>query len=543
MQRRIVIPKVHALIACIGFAAFAAGVIWVTRNDIAVFERNHRHLLENEAASAAVSVQQFVSDRQRFVEAFVDEKQDLLAALYRDPENEALRTAVTESLERWFPTFFTFTLADADGNDLIADIDGFVGDACVRSIRRFLDRREAGTGSDKHLYEPEIHPQAFNYHFDMMAPWRPAGITQGVFFVSFTPDTIEKILGSYETDGHELIVVHRDRENLIEVTSAGSRDEIASGREIELTPMEVSRVLVRRPIEDTRWDIVGLPAPGLFDTFAERRMRVAGGLVFVVGLASLLAVLAIGVAEGRRRAAQIATEEANRQLKQEIAIKDRFFSIIGHDLKSPFTTLLGLSDIMVRMSESLTKEQIVEYADKINLSGKRVFALLDNLLEWARFQMDKDNVDLSEFAIQDVIDKTLEIMEAPAGEKTVQLTAAPTSFRVNADFNMVLLVLRNLVANAIKFTPKGGKISIETEATDEFVEIAARDTGGGIDPAIIDDLFAVDKKTTTLGTNGEIGTGLGLPLCREMIEANGGSIWVESEKDRGSIFRFTLRAA
>ena len=535
------IPLTHLLISTAGFVVFSLGVLWATHYDIQTFRASQERLIGNEVSSSALAIEQLIDTRQRQINVFAREKRELIQALAQDPLNDELLNEVTTSLKRWFPTYFTFTLTDRDGHDLIADIEGFVGEVCLRSIESFIEKGAELAPGSAHYYEPEIHPQSFNYHYDMMAQWfRPDGTVGGVFFVSFYPDAIRQLLWSYESPDHRLFLLNRDRENLIEVTPLGARDKIAEHRDISLTAQEVANVTSRRIVEVSRWEVAGLPAPGLFEAFERGRWIVASLLVLGFAIASVGALFAIGITERARQRAQRATERANEALATEIAIKDRFFSIIGHDLKSPFTSLLGLSNVMVQMSENLTKEQVVDYAMKINVSGKRVFELLDNLLEWARFQMEKGHVEIGEVVIDDIIEKNVEVFTDPARAKDVALEFAPSGQIAAADPNMILLVVRNLVANAIKFTPHGGTVTLAAREDGDFVEVSVHDTGTGIDAEIVGKLFAVDQKTTTLGTDGEVGTGLGLPLCKEMIEANGGRIWVKSALGEGTTFFFTL---
>lgn len=449
---RLLTFQVHLVIALIGFLAFSGIIVWVTLQDISVFEANHQSLAKNEVTSASVSVDQFVSDRIRLIEAFAADNSTLLTSLYGAPDDEKLNALIDERLRRWFPSCFTFTFADQEGNDLVADIEGFVGDVCVSSIQDFAEQRLGAVANHNHFYHPEIHPQALNYHFDTMAPVRLDNGAIGVFFVSFYPDTLSRVLASYESDGHSLFLIHQDRENLIEVSSAGSRDVFGAEREIRLSEEELSRELSRTVVSGTRWDVVAIAAPDLLRAYSESRWERAVLLVFLAATASLIALYAIGRAERLRQQAAIQTQLANEQLEKEIAIKDRFFSIIGHDLKSPFTTLLGMSNLIVSMSEKLTKQQIVEYAEKINGSGHRVYELLDNLLEWARFQMEKNDFETSVINVTDTIHETVAVLNGAAEDKGLSIETNSTDLLVDANKNMVALVVRNLVANAIKFT-------------------------------------------------------------------------------------------
>jgi len=573
------IPRTFLLIAVGSAIVLISLTAWFVQRNIQNFNDNHARIFESEVSSAVSSIENFLNARSRLIKTFASEKSDQLFALLRDPDNDEMREQISASLKRWFPEHFTFTLADRKGTDLIRDLEGFVGQVCVNSIGMFLEDQEKAGPGHEHFYEPEIHPQAFNYHFDMMSTWNHDGKVQGVFFVSFYPRLIQEILGSYESQGHNLLLVNRNRETLIEVTSGGARNEIAKSREINLTDWEVANAVKRVRIKNSRWDLVAVPAPGLFSDFAKRQWTVGGVIALGILLSTIIALIFIARVEARRAEAQallvdakedldmkvvelthsrqqlekqatelsdLATQETilREQLEREVSIKDRFFSIISHDLKSPFTSILGLSSMMSKMSQQLSKEQFVEYAQMIHENGGKVFELLENLLEWARLQMDKGDLQVVDIDMTQIIDENFEVFQAVAGEKNINLSKDVQSVHAHAERNMVLLVVRNLIANAIKFTPEGGAITVSVGQNDDgMMEASVSDTGVGMSQDYAAKLFLIDEKTTTEGTNGENGTGLGLPLCKEMIELNGGNLWVTTSEGEGSTFSFTLPLA
>lgn len=222
--------------------------------------------------------------------------------------------------------------------------------------------------------------------------------------------------------------------------------------------------------------------------------------------------------------------------------KTKFFSIIAHDLRSPFTALLGFSSLLVERAEKLEPAKVKQFATHIHQAGERVFKLLENLLEWSRLQMDRVDAQPRTFPLADVAGKTVEVLGPVAESKGVKLIergAAPAPY---ADPNMVDAVIRNLVNNAIKFTPQGGTIAIvyETDEDRGLAWVSVMDTGVGMDADTAAKLFNIAENVTTEGTAGEKGTGLGLLLCKELVERNGGRIAVESTPGTGSTFSFTL---
>lgn len=236
-------------------------------------------------------------------------------------------------------------------------------------------------------------------------------------------------------------------------------------------------------------------------------------------------------------------EELNTQserLKHEVDVKNIFFSIISHDLKSPFNSLLGMTQMMSKMSDNFSKAKLVEYATDVNEAGNQVFELLNNLLEWSRLQMDGTKLAPTLIPLQEPIQKSIDILKPMALEKNIALMNRVDETTVLGDRDMIGTVFRNLIANALKFTPSGGSVEVSSRKHGDMVQITVADTGVGMSKEQAEKIFDLDKKTSTTGTAGEKGTGLGLPLCKDMIERHGGRIWVESTLDKGSRFHFTL---
>ncbi len=243
--------------------------------------------------------------------------------------------------------------------------------------------------------------------------------------------------------------------------------------------------------------------------------------------------------------ATLAKNEATlaKQLKYEMNVKDRFFSVIAHDLKSPFTALLGMTRLMSQDTDSLSKDKLVDYARDVNIAGERVFDLLENLLEWSRLQMSGVKLSPQMISLQEITQDSLDLLAPMAQAKEIKLSSEVRSSIAFADRDMVQSVIRNLISNALKFTPVGGTVQVLAQKTANAVQITVTDTGVGLSKAQAASLFSLDQTSTTTGTAGEMGTGLGLPLSKDMIERNGGTIWVESIPGEGSQFHFTLPIA
>jgi PAS domain S-box-containing protein len=240
--------------------------------------------------------------------------------------------------------------------------------------------------------------------------------------------------------------------------------------------------------------------------------------------------------------------EAEIKLKNEMLIradeeKDKFISVIAHDLRSPFYSLLGLTEILATDSSEMTSLEITKYSKSLHESVVNLYTLLEKLLEWAQLQKDSTGFVPRALLLYDIFSESIESVNQKAMHKGITiLNEIPKDQKIYADDKMISSVLRNLIFNAIKFTNKGGKIvGTSREIEDGWVEVSVTDTGIGIYKNIMAKLFKLGEKVSTRGTENEPSTGLGLLMCKDFIEKHGGKIWAESEEGKGSTFRFTLR--
>jgi PAS domain S-box-containing protein len=234
----------------------------------------------------------------------------------------------------------------------------------------------------------------------------------------------------------------------------------------------------------------------------------------------------------------------NEELEKLNAEKDKFFSIISHDLRSPFQALLGFSSMNPDELLSLPLEKIQKIALAMRTSADKLYNLLDNLLEWSQLQRGTISFKPYRIRLGEVIKEIVTIIRDAADKKMIVINwDIPADLTVMADEKMFESLMRNLVFNAVKFTHKGGSITISAKQVEgNQVRISVKDNGIGMNQQMIDDIFTLDVKTTRPGTEGEPSTGLGLILCKEFIEKHGGKIWVESEEGKGSTFSFSLPA-
>jgi signal transduction histidine kinase/Tfp pilus assembly protein PilF len=221
--------------------------------------------------------------------------------------------------------------------------------------------------------------------------------------------------------------------------------------------------------------------------------------------------------------------------------KDRFITILGHDLKSPFNALLGLTEVLADDIKNIDTKDIEEIAKELNKTARNTYNLLEDILLWARVQSGKIPFKPEKLNFNDMANDIIEFMRPAANSKNITINHSEVAnINIYGDPDMVKTVLRNLVSNSIKFTGNNGLINIKSYRSDSELIISVIDNGIGITPENLTKLFKNSEVITTKGTDNETGTGLGLLLCKEFIETHGGKIWVESELGKGSEFKFTL---
>ena len=234
-------------------------------------------------------------------------------------------------------------------------------------------------------------------------------------------------------------------------------------------------------------------------------------------------------------------QTTNQQLLESNKNKDKFFSIISHDLKSPFNSILGITEMLVSNYDELTSEDVKEMIHVLRNSSVKVFALLEGLLDWARTQTDRMKYEFKSIDLFDTSIKIIDLLQTSALNKNILLkNGVKENTLVFADEKATETVLRNLIANAIKFTQPDGIIKVESKRKQTEIAISVSDNGIGMSEEDTNKLFKIEVHHTTIGTNNETGTGVGLILCKELVEKQGGKIWVESELGKGSKFIFTL---
>ena len=240
-----------------------------------------------------------------------------------------------------------------------------------------------------------------------------------------------------------------------------------------------------------------------------------------------------------------ALDEKNEVLKKTNEIKDKLFTIISHDLRVPMASLNVLMEVLVHAQNNISGNDFKKYSAKVRTYIQNVMDLLDNLLNWSLSQLGSKKTEINELTLLPVIEKNVKLIQIAAMQKNIEIEIADLDrdFKVKGDMNMLNLILRNLLSNAVKFTPNKGRVTLTVEQVNKSAKIGVADTGIGISGGQLKKLFEQGYFNTNPGTAHEKGTGIGLKLCKEFIEKQGGQLEIQTKVNAGSVFYFTLPLA
>lgn len=297
--------------------------------------------------------------------------------------------------------------------------------------------------------------------------------------------------------------------------------------------LKIDKQVLSNGIENTTEELLTLEG-GEKKIISTRKSRYvdAEGNKFLVGV--IRDITKSKQAEQILTASEIKLRELNKT-------KDRLFSIIAHDLRSPFNNILTLCDILNKSIKNTEVEKSEEYVGLINATAKNTLVLLENLLDWAKSQSGEITFESEKISISEVVHEILKLSRSIAQTKGVTIKVSKLDdIEVFSDKKIIKTIMRNLISNAIKYSEPGGDITISAIEEEDQVKITISDTGVGIDNQTLLKLFGSTTSTPKPGTRNERGAGFGLVLCKEFVEKLGGSIWVVSEEGKGSDFKFTL---
>lgn len=342
-------------------------------------------------------------------------------------------------------------------------------------------------------------------------------------------------LGQPQLAYHHLLQQKKYDDSLTSVLQQNADREVEARFRVDKKEQENEKLRLRN----------GLNAQIIF------RQRILVALLIVIAILLVISIVWIGRSRAKTKTAHKRLEEQKYRIEKQAeelahsnASKDKFLSIIAHDLRNPFNAILGFSELLLNSDYEFTETEKQQFLKSINTSADHASKLLDNLLLWARSRMGKTEFEPQPVDLQGIAFECSEIAQAMADNKQLNLRQDfETAVIAYCDPAMIRTVILNLLTNAIKFTPKNGTITIAGKLVDDHVEVCVEDTGVGIAPDILKKLFKLNHHVVMPGTENEYGTGMGLLLCDEFIKKNNGKITVLSEENKGSRFCIELPRA
>ena len=317
-------------------------------------------------------------------------------------------------------------------------------------------------------------------------------------------------------------------------------------------PLLLNQKKFDRLVEQGEVELIGSNSPSWIGIPLQTPSKVIGVLVlqhyekenvysendlkFLVSIGNQIAIAI------ERKKAEEEISFKNEQLQLINAEKDKFFSIIAHDLRGPLSAFVDATQILTEEIQNMDLEEIKDITMSMKTSASNIYGLLENLLEWSRLRRGAMDFVPENLNLKKKIEASIDVLSESARKKRIGLTiSVPGELEIRADIHMFDTIIRNLISNAIKFTISGGKVIVTANYNgDHYVVVKISDSGIGMTPELKNKLFQIDEKTSRPGTEGETSTGLGLLLCKEFIEKHGGKIWVESSVGQGSTFSFSL---
>lgn len=508
--------------------------IVLARNATRSYQDFHDHqqeMMRHSVVGAADEIALLVEELERSVQLFADSQHVLLDALADHPFDETRDSTLKVQINRYFPRHHAYTLTTADGTPIIHIFDTLLGDLCRKEIQHF-----SRTGRAEEIL---IHPRPDAYHFDVMAHMHGSRHPEAVFFVSFGPEVVARVLRNAQMHGHDLMLVRRDRPGLVEVSADGSRDRLT--RAAELSPDELRGVGHSVPVPGTRWNLIDLPSSKLYRVEL-RRVWAQNAVVMVLFLAVSASMLLFIRREERRRSA---AEQRARQHQNALAHVSRLSTMgemasgIAHEINQPLSAVVNYARGCSRRlrAHRYNKAEVLDAIEQIATQAQRAAEIIRRLRNFVR----KGEVRRVPLRINHLVREvhTLLAHDAQRTGVQIQLHLTEADPQVYADEIQMEQVLVNLVRNgieAIATVQRPRPLILITTAVvyKSAVRVSVRDNGPGLPPDTRDELFH------PFVTTKKDGLGMGLSISRSILSAHDGRLWALSPPGDGTTVHFTL---
>lgn len=493
-------------------------LIWVGYVRIHDFESNQRHIAHSTIEILAGDISNIIKENRHLVKLFANDQRGMIARLAAEPNDDKLRQQLQKKIKTFFPDSFAFTIADRHGNPLLDDFDGAIGKLCINDMRQMIATQK---------YAVRIHPNPYVYHYDTMARWHDQN-KSGVLLVSFTPDIIAHLLRAASPAGHQLMLLIKEQDDLIEITEKGTRNTIIR-ENYHLTANERARILDMVPVKYSLWHLADLANPNLFSDFRTQTCFTFGLVIVAFLLIAITFSIVLVHFENKR--------------KQAEAMRDEMLSLFSHDLRSPLIGIKGAMELLKDHGTNISQEKKNHLYRLVHDYVMHMGRIVDDILDVHKLESGKMDFHFENVPLSEIIERAIAMVTGYAGQFNVRVEEERTTalnLCVRADRQRLIRSLTNLLTNALKFSPVGEAVIIRTSYAHGRAIIAIEDHGPGIPQSLQPHVFQKFVQSRKRQIHNLPSTGLGLTIVRYITEAHGGRVYFESSPEKGTTFYLEL---
>lgn len=492
-------------------------IVWISYQRVHDFEVSQQKIAESTVLLISKEVSKVIDNKQRLVSIFTQNEHTQIEKLAKFPDDDELKAKISQKLGVYFPNYFTFTLADHDGNPIIDDFDGYIGQRCLRDIKRIA------TGQEQKIH---IHPNPYEYHIDIMTQWGNDK-DGGIFFISFRTDFLSKLLKISSPYRHELKLINTEVENLIEITEEGARI-VLKRDDARLTEEELARILYAAPVSKANWKLADFREANLFSDYRNKITIFSAIIIFLFFTGSALMIVSLLRAEKRRLAAE--------------RVKEDMFSLFNHDLRAPLNSIYGALQLLSNSPTCDDRDFSKELAGAAFNNAKVMLGLINDILDIQKMERGGMEFDLVSVELTALAKETVEMNSQYGNMLNVnfELVKPENKIFVKADKRRLQQALTNLISNAIKYSPENETVTISITPRGRYTRVTVTDKGPGIPKDFQPQVFDKFSQSKSELTRSVGGTGLGLAIVKYIIDNHDGYVHFETESGTGTRFHIDL---
>ena len=507
--------KSYVIFSILLLIIITTAISWFHQKSTNDFFDFHKTIAQESTEGVSQQISTFISEQNRLVSLFANEHLQTILKVKTDPDNEEAMKKLSNIIKLYFPNHFSFTLAGLDGEPLFPDFDGFISDSCKNDIKEF---------NQKHHYNPYIHPNSESYHFDIMANFGNKKNNKGILFISFHADIMGNILKSVEVPGHKLMLIYPDKKDLIEVINEGARNHL-NRDDYRLSQKEKTLILKSEPVIGTRWVAVDFQNPGLFSKKQNESMLISIMTISIISIICFIFILRLNREEKQRKTLE--TE------------KNQMIGLIAHEFRTPLTGISGAVQLL-KLGRNLNDSQ-AEIIEILHSSSEKMKLLVDDFLdiqtlESRNFKLEITQVPVLKFINDAIGNNKLYGKKFNVEFKLLGDTETLKDINFAADPNRAHQVFNNLLSNAVKYGGSNKNVEIDVILTEQNIQFNVQDYGKGIPLEFQPKVFQRFSKAGNLQVSDVTSSGLGLNICKKIMEKHHGQIGFTSVDNVGTCF-------